>query len=387
LGFNPSATICVIVGSLDSGGCERHLLRILPRIDRSEFDVYVFTLSREGALAEEMRARGIQVTAPWCAAKVGRSSCARRFLRLFLTSVQLAIHLIFRRPKIVHFFLPGSYLLGAPIALLCGRRNLIMSRRSLNRYQQAHRFAARVERWLHPRMAMLLGNSTAVVEELSEECPAHPRIELIYNGIEIDASGEEPARSALRSNLLIPADTIAIGIVANLIPYKGHSDLLRACAQLQVAGLPDWELFIIGRDDGVGEQLLALATELGIDSRVRFMGECYDARKLLPAFDIGVSASHEEGFSNSILEFMAVGLPVVATEVGGSREAVQDGLSGLLVPPRNPCEMAEAIKILIGDSSRRREMGLEGKNLVARKFSAEKCVEGYERAYRAILSD
>ncbi len=235
-------------------------------------------------------------------------------------------------------------------------------------------------------MAMLLGNSSAVVEELSEECAEHPRIKLIYNGIAIEETGKGSRRADLRQELNIPENTIAIGIVANLIPYKGHSDLLRACALLQNEESPNWRLFIIGRDDGIGSQLHSLATDLGIAECVRFMGECYDARKLLPAFDIGVSASHEEGFSNSILEFMAVAVPVVATDVGGSREAVQDGVSGILVASKSPEEMAAAITALMTDSNRRQRMGHEGKKLIIEKFSTEKCVEGYESAYHEVLN-
>ena len=224
--------ILIIIGTLDSGGCERHLFSILPHLERSVFEVRVFTLLRRGALADEMERRGIKVKSPGRKFSPKGYSFFARLCRFVNTAFSLRYELRAFQPDIVHFFLPGSYLIGAPIARLLGFKRLIMSRRSLANYQAKHRWAAFFERLLHPRMSLLLGNSKAVVTELQHECPECHNLELLYNGIEVFELPSTNERKAIRSELGLDENTVAIGILANLIPYKGHADLIQACAQI-----------------------------------------------------------------------------------------------------------------------------------------------------------
>ena len=109
-----------------------------------------------------------------------------------------------------------------------------------------------------------------------------------------------------------------------------------------------------------------------------------DVERILPAADLGVLASHEEGFSNAVLEIMATGLPVVVTDVGGNAEAVPDGECGRVVPPRAPAALAAAIVELAGDLRRRRTMGAAARRRVADRFSVEVCVDRYLRLYASL---
>jgi glycosyltransferase involved in cell wall biosynthesis len=376
--------ILIVIGTLDSGGCERHLLSILPHLEMSVFEVRVFTLLRRGVLADEMERRGIKVKSPSRKFSPKGYSFFARFYRLVNTAFSLRYELRAFQPDIVHFFLPGSYLIGAPIARLCGFKRMIMSRRSLANYQAKHRWAAFFERLLHPRMSLLLGNSRAVMTELQQECPGCHNLELLYNGIEVFELPSTNERKAIRSELGLDDNTVAIGILANLIPYKGHADLIQACAKINKQ-INRWKLFIIGRDDGIGPDLKTLSSSLGIAGKVVFLGERSDARSLLGAMDIGVSASHEEGFSNAILEFMAAGVTVVATNAGGNAEAVADGLTGSVVPIGDHKRMAEAIDSLLADNGLRQRMGKTARTTVCEKFSIEACVAGYESVYRRVM--
>jgi len=382
---NGRTKILAVIGTLDSGGCERHLLGVLPRLDKNTFEARVFTLTRRGALADEMERGGIRVESRRRASSPQRLSLVARARGLCDSVASLARELRKFQPDIVHFFLPGSYVIGAPVALFSGYRRLIMSRRSLANYQRKHRVAGFLERKLHPRMSLLLGNSRTVVEQLRGECPGSDRVELLYNGIEVGDVPSPAERRILRETLGVNDRTVALGILANLIPYKGHADLLRSCARVGPKN-SNWKLFVIGRDDGIGGELKALAASLGVAERVVFLGERSDARSLLVAMDVGVSASHEEGFSNAILEFMAAAVPVVATNVGGNAEAVVDGTTGFVVPAADHDRMAEAITRLLQDGELRERMGMAGNRVVREKFSLSACVTAYEAVYKRIAA-
>src|SRR5262249_33160413 len=135
-----------------------------------------------------------------------------------------------RKPTHVHFMLPEAYLLGAPLAKVARVPLKIMSRRSLNLYQ-GNWFVRRMERWLHRSMDAVLGNSLSVVRQLKdeEEVPAD-RLGLIYNGIVLQDFTNVETRTSLRQSLGIGADELVLCMVANLIPYKGHEDLIDALA-------------------------------------------------------------------------------------------------------------------------------------------------------------
>ncbi len=122
---------------------------------------------------------------------------------------------------------------------------------------------------------------------------------------------------------------------------------------------------------------------MGVDQRIVWLGKRTDVGRLLQISDIGVLASHEEGFSNSILEYMAAELPVVVTRVGGAAEAVEEGVTGLLVPPHDPRAFAEALARFV-DPVLRRRMGTAGRERLIRKFSHERCLENYEKLYRSL---
>jgi glycosyltransferase involved in cell wall biosynthesis len=145
-------------------------------------------------------------------------------------------------------------------------------------------------------------------------------------------------------------------------------------------------VLLVGEDRGIGDSLRQQASVLGIDSRVAFLGQRRDVPELLAASDLSVLASHEEGFSNVILESMAAGLPVVATDVGGNSEAIVDGETGWLVPPRNPALLAAKLVDLLKDPIRARQWGEKGKRRVKELFTLEKMVKAHLRLYESALA-
>lgn len=236
-----------------------------------------------------------------------------------------------------------------------------------------------LERFLHPRMDTLLGNSLAVVNELHAEACGRAPVRLIYNGIE-DSRTPHGIRERKRIELGLEDGVLVIVVVANLIPYKGHEDLLNALALVKESLPANWRLLCVGRDDGIGASLRELARVLGIETNVMFLGSLLCVEECLAAADIAVSASHEEGFSNAVLEAMRAGLPMIVTDVGGNPEAVVDCVTGYVVPSHNPEALGSSI-LKMALSPRRVEMGARGRARVIEKFSMEACIDAYEMLY------
>lgn len=373
----------VIVASLDVGGTERHLFQVLPRLVEAGFGVTVGTLHRRGSLADDMEASGIRVLTPRIPAWISAS----RVLRAIAVTVWYGI--TFRRlaPDIVHTFSPEAYVCAGLASVVAGVPARVMSRRCLDRYQQQYPFAARIERLLHRRMSMLVANSRAVEKQLRAEAGLpRDRIALIYNGIDLAPFDAARSRLQTREALGVPVETLVITVIANLIAYKGHSDLLIALGAIKQDLPPGWVLLLVGRDGGVEGQLRRQAKELGIADNIRWLGGRAEVPDILAASDLGVLSSHEEGFPNAVLEGQAARVPMIVTDVGGSPEAIADGCTGLVVPARDPAALAEALLKLAGDAPRRASMGRRGRAWIVERFSLDACVEQYTQLYNRLLA-
>ena len=367
-----SPRILFVIKRMTTGGAERHLAQILPALQSRGLAVELFVLERGGQLESTLAKTGVSVSGP-----------AKRLpsaLHVLVAGVSLLRRILTTRPDILHFFLPEPYLVGATVALLTRHRNCFMSRRSLAHYHRKHPWLARLERVFHRRMMALLGNSRAVVDQLVAESGDRSKVGLIYNGVRIGGQGRD--RASTRRNFDIPHDAFVMAIVANLVDYKGHSDLLDALA-LVSARLPQpWRLLVIGRDEGVGAQLRLQADRQNLSGNILWLGERSDVEGILPVADLGLLVSHQEGFSNALIEMMAQGLPVIATAIGGNLDAVVDGQSGVLVPVQDPVRLGHAILELGLDRDARIAMGRGAKDRAENNFSQETCVMRYERLYR-----
>ena len=162
--------VLVVIGQLDRGGTENHLLSVLPKLAEHGITVEVFALRRGGVLEQPLSQAGVPVR--------GVPSWMRGPLGLVVSTIALYFTYLKYRPSIVHFFLPHAYFLGGISSLLAGQQSRIMSRRSLNNYQQRAPFLIPIERWLHRKMDVILGNSRAVVEQISDEGVATDKIQL-----------------------------------------------------------------------------------------------------------------------------------------------------------------------------------------------------------------
>ena len=289
-----------------------------------------------------------------------------------------------QRPDIVHFFLPEAYLLGGLAAKLARIPYRVMSRRSQNLYQARYPRYAALERRLHARMDAVLGNSPQVCAELATEGVPLSRLGMIANGL--DTVRFTPGdKVAARRALALDKAPLVFVVVANLIAYKGHADLIDALSSIHERLPAGWMLLCVGRDGGQETDLRARADAAGIAAHIRWAGEQADVLPWLQAADIALLASHEEGSPNSLIEAMACGLPVVATDVGGVGAIVDDGGTGYLVPPRAPDQLAARLFELATEPGRREDMARSARDTILQHSEIERCIDDYANLYDALM--
>lgn len=357
------------------GGTEMNALRTAERLDRDRFRLTVITLRGEGPLAERYAALGIPVVRfpifnLYGPATIRQAARLARFLRQ-------------ERVSVMHCHDQYSNFFSTLSARMAGVPVIVASKRWLHSsmtYRIANGIGFRVA-------TRVLANSESVARSLREDDRlGSGRIVVIPNFVD-DVAFQPPTDTELarwRSELALDGDVLVVGIVASLLPIKDHATLLRAAAQLA----PQWPLLrivIVGQGPELAK-LRELATTLGIGEIVRFAGLRPQVPSLHFLFDVSVLCSVSEGFPNSLVEAMAAGRPIVATDVGGVRDAVRDGENGLLVPPGDPQALASALATLLASRERRRELGSAGAQRARREFHASVVVGMLEQLYERLLS-
>ncbi|MHC4549816.1 MAG: glycosyltransferase [Planctomycetota bacterium] len=214
---------------------------------------------------------------------------------------------------------------------------------------------------------------------LREEVGIRHRITQIYNGVDTEVWRPGAEGAAVRAELGIPPDAFVAGIVARMDPIKDHATLLRAFAAVR-ARHPGARLLVVG-DGEEEERLRALACE-----GIHFLGHREDVPRILRATDVFALSSLNEGISNTVLEAMATGLPVVATRVGGNPELVEEGVTGRLVASGDADGLADAIAAYAADRALVRAHGAAGRQAAISKFSIRQMVEAYEEVWSRVAA-
>lgn len=291
-----------------------------------------------------------------------------------------------RQPAVVHTFFETADLFGGAIALSCGAPALVSSRRDMGILRRGkHALAYRL---ITRRCGRVLAVSDQVRAEVLRRDHGRPaRVLTIPNGVDLApflAPGP-PVRES-RAALGLPPAGPLITTIANLQPWK-RLDWFLACAALVLKQQPDVHFAIAGQwsDTALHGELLALAASLGIAGRVHFLGPVPHAAALLRASTVFCLLSGTEGFPNVVLEAMAAGLPVVATRVGGTPEAMLEGQTGFLVEPGDHGAAAGHVLALLADQQLRARMGRCGFVHARECFSLERMVDRHESVYQAVL--
>lgn len=369
--------IALAIGTLRLGGAETQLVGLARELHRMGHHVEVFLLSSRGPLEEKLDELGIPVI---CAEMRG-------FARFRKTGVWPAIRqnavelwrllcllLTIRRHRfdVVHAYLFHAYAILIPWAWTVRVPVRVAARRGLH-INLPDSVVVRLFTPLSIATAnAIVANSAAVaVDAQTTENVPLAKLHVIRNGL---ATAPELADPRL--------DPPTGLLVANLIHYKGHLDLIEALGLLEPATRERVRIRCIG--EGPMRDAISAALSTGPLSRLMVLE---GARPALPHYkdaQYALLVSHQEGLPNVIMEAMAAGLPVVATDVGGCRELVEDEVTGLLVPPRNPKALANALTRIIDDSDFRSEAGQRARERAA-DFSWESTARSHINLYRALL--
>lgn len=364
---NPS--VVFVINSLTIGGAERHLVRLTSALQqRGGWHVSVYCLSRTGAFVREMEENGVLVA--------GRSHAWSK-RNLPLVAWDLFCYLRRERPAIVHSYLPAADLLGALLARAIGVRTVVTTRRCQMLPGSWHGILGQLAlRLVRRASTVTIAVSEAARQNVLDEGAAPEAVVTVPNAVSIPEV--LPQRQQAFEGFPI------IGSTSRLESYKGHSYLIDAF-RLLVGEFPEARLAIAG-DGPERHALERKVRSLRLDDQIQFLGEVRDARSLLPEFDIFVLPSLEEGMPNGVLEAMAAGVPVVASNVGGVGEMLVHEKSGLLVEPASPESLARALIRLARSESERRSLANSARTTVRERYSPELELAGTVAVYLRCLA-
>ena len=285
------------------------------------------------------------------------------------------------RPDIVHTHAWGTLIEGWLAARLARVPVVIHGEHGT---LQSKPYQLRVQRHVWGRVDKVLSVSSRLADKLAAATGfPRSRLHVIRNGVDL-ARFTSVDRAAARQSLGIPESALVIGTAGRLVAVKDQASLLDALSLLASQGTR-FEALLAGEGPLQGE-LEAKARALGLANCVRFLGHQPEIERVFAAMDIFVLSSKSEGLSNTILEAMASGLPVVATNVGGADELVEDSRTGLLVKPESAADLAAGIAAFSADCARRRAAGDAGRRRALTEFGIQNMVNAYRDVYCRMAS-
>jgi glycosyltransferase involved in cell wall biosynthesis len=364
----PKIRVMEFVESLEyGGGMERVVYDIARLLDPARFDVAVTCLTIPGEFAPFLEQRGIEVLA--LGKQPGRAlRLPFRYARMLRT----------RRIDVLHMHNSGPLFTGT-IAAIAGRVPGRVYTEHGRVWPDRER-TMKIERALLARVDAVTAVSAASTDNLCRylgQC--EPRLRIVLNGI------EDPAATPATP----PADLFdgepgpILGFIGRMEEVKGVDVLLAAMALLRDR-FPTLRLLAVGTGS-LDRPLQKMAAEIGIADRVRFTGLRTDVPAIFRGLDLLVLPSRSEGLPMVLLEAFGLSVPVVATRVGGTPELVEDGVTGLLVPPEDPAALADAIARALASPELRRDLGTRARRVFEEKLDARRMVAAFESIFEEVL--
>ncbi len=359
-----------IVSDLPYGGVERRLLSVLPRLRDIGWLVSVVCIREAGQMAPLFEREGISVDViPF------RSRWSPRSLN------QLARRLRGGRVDIVHTHMYRCNTSGTVAARLARVKVVISNVHNVNEWDDAKQLLA--DRMLARYKDKIVAVSEGVRRNYLERTRISPlKVITIHNGVDLKPFQDAVFEPELAAELGVREGEKLVAVFARLVEQKRHVDFLTMAADV-LKVLPNVKFLIAGKGK-LRKELEEKAAELGVSKRVIFAGHRSDVPGLLALTDVVVMCSDKEGFSNSVLESMAAGVPVVATDVGGNAEALVDSESGFIVPARRPDALAKRVLALLTDQVLYKSIARKAKDR-ASHFSVERMCEKTDKLYTALL--
>lgn len=376
-----------VIARLNVGGPALHATLLTEKLDPTRYESRLVAGGEGPREGNYLELYGRSVDRLTILPKLGREIQGWPDLRALVQLVRLIREF---RPHILHTHTAKAGVLGRIAARLVGVPIVIHTYHGhvFHGYfsPAKTRLLLAVERWLSGFTNLILTVSATVRQDLLSLGIGTPeRLMVVPLGLDLDRFLVcESSRGQLRAELGIDPEAPLVGIVARLVPIKRHECFLRAA--VEVARRYSGCQFLVVGDGERRAELERLGRHLALNDQVRFLGWRQDLERIYADLDLVVLTSANEGLPVSVIEAMASGKPVVATRVGGVPDLVEDGVTGLLVPPENPAAVAEAIGALLADARRRQTFGQAGRKRVYPAFSAERLLEDMDRLYTELVS-
>jgi len=364
--------VTYVIGELGKGGAEYQLVELLRGLDRRRFAPTVVSLSAGGYWAEAIREMG-----------VGLHHLPQR--RRFEIARLRGLRAVLQRcaPQLLHTVLWSGNAYGRLAALGLGVPVILAAERNVVRRPQ---WQVGLERVLDRWTTAYLVNAVAVADEMCGRGGLpRAKMHVVPNGIDLrHLPPYVEDRQAARAQMGFDPGRRLVAQVGRLVPQKDHPTWLRAVA-LVARHVPDVDFLIVG-DGPLRPELERLARALGVAERVRFLGLRHDVPALLAGVDVATLTSRWEGLPNAVIEAMAMGAAVVATDVGGCGELVGDDEAGRLVPMDSPEAVARALRVLLDDEQERRRCVRAARRRVEAELTVERMVARTETLYTDLLA-
>ncbi len=358
-----------VISTLTRGGAEKQLALLAARLPRDEFDVHVCAISRGGPLEEELRAAGIPTTV-----------IGKQWKYDPLAWWQLRRHIARLKPDLVQTWMFTANAYGRTAARWAGVKHIVASERCVDSWKGGLQLA--IDRRLARKTEAIIANSRGVKEfYVASGVPAE-KLVVIENGI-LPAAPSDITHDQLCDELGIPRGVHLVGAVGRLWHQKRIKDLIWAADLLKVIRA-DVHLLIIG-EGPLRESLEEFRDACQIQDKVHFLGVRNDVMRLMPHFALLWLASDYEGLPNVVMEAMSAGVPVVATDIPGTRDLVIHGETGFLTSVGDRANLARFAHKLLEDPAMRTRFGAAGRERVEIEFSVQRMVAAHAELYRRLL--
>ena len=362
-----------VIPTLDRCGAEKQLTLLTRGLvtgpDADEFEIHVCVLTRDGPLRADLEEVG-----------VSPHIVGKRFKIDPVAWFRLKHHIKHLRPDIVHTWIFAADAYGRSAGGAAGVRRFVTGLRCADPWKGWKERL--VDHWLAKKTSAFVANSKGVRDFYLEYGLPEEKLRIIPNGVS-PAPESSVSREELLASLELPKESMLIGLVARLWPQKRIKDAIWAADLLKVVR-DDVHLLIIG-DGPHRRRLRQYRDQAEIVDKVHFLGERHDVADLMPHFDVVWSTSAYEGLSNVIMEAMAAGRPVVATDIPGTNELITHGETGMLFPIGDRAALAGCTKALLEQPEAAQRLGEAARERILDEYGIDKMVARYADVYRTVM--
>lgn len=368
-----------------SGGTEKQVLNLIRRLDREKYELFIGCLGCWGDLLEEIKSECLDIDEYPIDHLYG--------YKTFQQQLKFSRSLARRRIQIVHSYNFYSNVFCVPAARYA-RVPCVASIRDLGVYMTP--MQCRVQNWICRLADVVLVNAEAIRRWMLDQGFPERKLRVIRNGVDFSRFQGMEDRGALRQELGIPRNAPIVLLLSRLDSNKGVDYFIEAAPQI-IKRCPDAHFLVVGEgrlfdvnngfqtDVALSKKLQERTLRLGMADRIHFTGMRSDVPDILAMSTVSVLPSFSEGISNTLLESMAAGVAVVATNVGGTPEVIRNGHDGLLIPPGDVRAIADAVSSILVNPLLATQLGVQGRKRVAKSFTYDNMVHQTQEVYTEIL--